>query len=314
MSGSDSAPPARGLRACAAWLLPAGLWAIAPPAAAHAPTGSAGTPAIGWSIEPWVIASLLLSAIGYGLGLMRLWRHAGRGRGVSRWAASAFGAGWLALVAALMSPLDQLGTRLFSAHMVQHELLMAVAAPLMIVGRPVAVWAWALAPAWRRRIGRWFHRAAWRRPWLQLTSPLTAWLVHAAAIWGWHAPALFDAALADDGVHTLQHFCFLFSALLFWWSALGQTSRQGRGAAMLYLFTTMMHSAALGALLTLASFPWYPAYAGSTAAFGLDPLEDQQLGGLVMWVPAGIAYFATGLALAAQWLHGPRPAERSPAA
>jgi putative membrane protein len=256
----------------------------------------------GWVFEPWVIAALVVSGALYLLGLRRLWRHAGHGRGVSVRHAAAFAAGWFSLMVALVSPLDPLGSRLFSAHMLQHELLMVVAAPLLVVARPLAVWVWALPLHWRRATGRFFHHRAWRSPWLVLTSPPGAWLVHALALWLWHVPTLFEAALRSNWVHTLQHFSFLFTALLFWWSALGQTARAGQGAALVYLFTTMIHSSALGALLTLSPFVWYPAYESTASVLGLSALEDQQLGGLVMWIPAGTAYFATGLLLAMRWI------------
>ncbi|HMC16362.1 MAG TPA: cytochrome c oxidase assembly protein, partial [Albitalea sp.] len=94
------------------------------------------------------------------------------------------------------------------------------------------------------------------------------------------------------------------------WSALGQASRPRQGVALVYLFTTMIHTGALGALITLSQIVWYPSYLPTTAALGIDALEDQQLGGLVMWVPAGLAYFCTGLVLAARWMSAPpRPAQ-----
>jgi cytochrome c oxidase assembly factor CtaG len=282
---------------------------LAGPAGAMAHPVDAPAAGVAWrfggSFEPWVIVLLAVSAALYAAGLRRLWRHAGRGRGVAGRAAAAFGAGWLALAVALVSPLDPLGTRLFSAHMLQHELLMVVAAPLMLIGRPLAVWAWALPRRARRRVGDFFHHPAWRLPWLWISAPLAAWLLHAAALWLWHVPALFEAALHDGVVHTWQHFSFLFSALLFWWSALGQATRPRQGGALVYLFTTMVHSGALGALITLSPSVWYPSYLPTTAALGIDALEDQQLGGLVMWVPAGLAYLCTGLALAARWIGAP---------
>jgi putative membrane protein len=264
------------------------------------------------SFEPWVVTCLLASAAFYGVGLARLWRRAGPGRGVHRRRALAFAGGWLATVVALISPLDALGNRLFSAHMVQHEVLMIIAAPLFVLGRPLGVWAWSLPFAWRRAVGRFFHRPGWRTPWLALTGPLAAWLVHALALWLWHLPALFEAALASPAVHTLQHTSFLLAALLYWWSVAGRgADGPHRGAAMLSLFTTMVHTGALGALLALSPMPWYPAYAGRTLAFGIDPLEDQQLGGLVMWIPAGFAYVVCGLATAAYWLGRSFPLPRA---
>lgn len=259
-----------------------------------------------WSFEPWVLVLLALSAGLYALGLLRLWRHAGRGRGVRPSQALVYTAGWLVLVMALVSPLDPLGSDLFVAHMVQHELLMIVAAPLLVMGRPLAVWAWALPFEWRRATGHFFHAPAWRVPWLVVTGPLAAWVLHALALWLWHVPAFFEAALANEAVHAFQHTAFLLTALLFWWSVLGAATRNEQGIALLSLFTTMVHTGALGALLTLASSVWYPSYAATAPAFGLTALEDQQLGGLVMWVPAGLVYVICGLALAARWISGPK--------
>ncbi len=104
-------------------------------------------------------------------------------------------------------------------------------------------------------------------------------------------------------MHTLQHASFLGTGLLFWWALFhGREGRMGYGAAVFYLFATAMHSGALGALLTFAPSPWYPAYDGATAAWGLTPLEDQQLAGLIMWIPAGLSYLVAGLALVAAWM------------
>jgi len=270
-------------------------------ACAHPLGAAARTPAIDWwPFEPWAVACLVLGGAIYVLGVVRLWRHAGAGRGVHKRRAVAFAAAWLVTAAALLGPLDALAARLFSAHMLQHEALMVVAAPLFVIGRPLGAWAWALPFAWRRAFGSFFHRRAWRAPWLAVTGPLGAWLVHALALWLWHLPAWFEAALASDGMHALQHASFLLGALLYWWSVLGP--ERNRAAAMASLFTTMVHTSALGALLALSPVAWYPSYVGRTLAFGLDPLEDQQLGGLIMWVPAGLAYLACGLAIAAQWL------------
>ena len=135
------------------------------------------------------------------------------------------------------------------------------------------------------------------------------WAIHAAALWVWHAPALFQATLRSDLVHTAQHVSFLGSALLFWWALVhGPRGLMGYGAAVLYVFTTSVHSGVLGAFITFTGRLLYPAYAGTTAAWGLTPLEDQQLGGLIMWVPAGLVYVVAGLALCAGWM---RESERS---
>jgi putative membrane protein len=256
-----------------------------------------------WGLDPLVMVSLAVSGWLYLRGVRKLWREAATGRGIRRWEAAAYAGGWLALFIALVSPLHPLGEVLFSAHMTQHELLMLVAAPLVVLGRPVIAFLWALPLTWARRVGGWSKVAWFERMWHALTNPLTAWLVHAAALWVWHAPVLFQATLKSDLVHTLQHVCFLGSALLFWWALIHSPQGvRGYGAAVLYLFTTSVHSGILGALITFTGTVIYPAYSKTTASWGLTALEDQQLGGLIMWVPAGLVYIIAGLALCAGWM------------
>jgi len=251
-----------------------------------------------WSFEPLVVISLIISALLFIFGLYRL-----KGRSIRTWEALCFALGWLALFVALVSPLHAWGQVLFSAHMTQHEVLMLVAAPLLVLGRPLIAFLWALPLDWSRSLGN-IARLRWlNRLWRTFTIPLVAWLVHAVALWVWHIPLLFEAVLHHESVHTAQHLSFLISALLFWWALIhGPQGAMGYGAAVLYLFTTSVHSGVLGALITLAGSVWYPSYVGLTNSWGLTPLEDQQLGGLIMWIPAGLVYVIAGLALFAGWL------------
>lgn len=258
-----------------------------------------------WTFEPWVNGLLLISLIAYLAGYIKLLRRTAgcdQGKAARRRNLGFFLLGWLALAAALVSPLDSLSGALFSAHMLQHETLMIVAAPLLVLGRPLGFWLWALSPRARRSVGGWFRGRRVRACWCALSAPVTAWIFHAIALWAWHTPSLFQAALERPAIHVLQHFTFLASALLFWWSALPESMAGRNGHAMLSLFTTMVHTAALGALLTLAPGLWYPDYIEPTTSLGLDPLRDQQLGGLIMWVPGGLAYLIGGLAVASRWL------------
>jgi putative membrane protein len=256
-----------------------------------------------WPFEPLVVIPLALSAWLYGRGVRRLWREAGCGRGVRRWEAASFAGGWLALAVSLASPLHPWGNALFAAHMTQHELLMLVAAPLLVLGKPVVASLKALPRSWVQALLRWTRPAGVQAAWAFVTNPLVAWAFHAIILWTWHAPVLFRAALQSEFVHALQHLSFLLSALLFWWAILHRgRGAMGYGAAVLYLFTTAVHSGLLGALLTLAGVVWYPEYLGTTQSWGLTPLEDQQLGGLIMWVPACSLYIVAGLALFAGWL------------
>jgi len=111
---------------------------------------------------------------------------------------------------------------------------------------------------------------------------------------------LFQAALHNDAMHGLQHLSFFGSALLFWWAILHPRRHAALGLSVFYLFTTAVHTAVLGALITFARSPWYPAYVAPAAGWG--PLEDQQLAGLVMWIPAGLAYLVAALVIVRRWL------------
>jgi putative membrane protein len=256
-----------------------------------------------WEFDPVVIAVLLISGSVYGLGLRNLWRSAGVGHGISKTEAIYYALGWISLAVALVSPVHLLGELLFSMHMTQHEILMLVSAPLIVLGRPFVAAAWALPGDSRKTVGSAVRSPAVSRTWTLLSSAAVAWIVHAVALWVWHVPAMFQATLRSDLVHTLQHASFFGTALLFWWAILfGKRGLQSYGAGVLYLFTTMVQSGLLGIFLTLTSQVWYPVYSASTGMFGLSPLEDQQIGGLIMWIPAGLVYMFAALVMFAGWL------------
>jgi putative membrane protein len=256
-----------------------------------------------WSWEPWVLALLAIAAALYVIGTRRLWQAAATGAGIRQWEAASFGAGWLIIAVALISPLHALGGVLFSAHMIQHELLISLAAPLLVLGRPLIAFLWALPVSWRRGAG---GAARARIPvavWGVITRPSVAFGLHAIALWTWHLPRFYQATLTSELVHSLQHTTFLATALLFWWTIL--TARGGvfrRGLAVFYLFATVLQTGALGALLTFGGTLWYPAYSLTTLSWGLTPLGDQQLGGLIMWIPGSIVYVIAALWIFAEWL------------
>ena len=256
-----------------------------------------------WTLQPAVVLPLLASLILYVAGIGRLWTHAGRGRGVKPAQVCYFLSGWTAVAAALLSPLHLLAERLFTAHMVEHEILMALAAPLLVLSRPAGAFAWGLPLQWSGALGRWARRRGVVPLWRRLTEPLTATVLHAIAIWAWHVPALFEMALRSEFMHFLQHLSFFATALFFWQAMLCGAQRQ-RGTAVLDLFLTSMHTGLLGALLTLCPRLLYPAQTAWAPLWGLTPLEDQQLGGLVMWVPAGFVYLGAALLLAAIMIRG----------
>src|SRR3954463_2028397 len=226
-----------------------------------------------WEFDPGVVIPLLLSAALYWLGSRRHF-------GLTRLERSCFWLGWASLVFALVSPLHRLGEVLFCAHMTQHEILMLVSAPLLVISRPLVTFLWAVPFEWRRGLGRWSKQSYVQRSWGFFTDPFSAWWIHAAAIWTWHVPYLFDLTLTSDLAHSGQHLSFFLSALIFWWSLFYSHGRRTYGAGVMYVFTTAIHTGILGALLTFSSRPWYSPYLGTTEPWGYTPLEDQQVGGL----------------------------------
>lgn len=244
-----------------------------------------------------------------GIGLLTLlaavyaagqWRLSRRGRHAAGIRAAWFWGGWLALFAALASPLDRLADASFAAHMIQHELMMIVAAPLLVAARPLGTLLWGLPAAFARLA----KQRALRSGLAALSAPLAAWCLHTLILWGWHVPGAFEKALAHDGVHWFQHVTFFAAAVVFWWSVLyGSRTVERRGFALLSLLTTIVHTTVLGVLLTFSPRPWYASYIEAVHPWGLSPLEDQQLGGLIMWVPGGIVFLVAGLVVTARWLH-----------
>ena len=204
---------------------------------------------------------------------------------------------------ALLSPIHELGEQLFWVHMTQHEILVLLCAPLLVLGRPLQVFVWALPRSIRRKTSRVINSSTFGVTWIAVSAPACTWSLHALALWVWHIPALFDLTLTNPAVHALQHISFLGTGLLFWWTALKpHGGRMGYGAGALYVFTTAVHTSLLGALLTLAQHPWYGPYAATARLWNLTGLEDQQLGGLIMWVPGGTVLLVVTLAMVAKWM------------
>ena len=252
-----------------------------------------------WSLDPWLLVPLALALLIYGAGWLRLSRRASAApRGVAL-----FVAGWAVLALSLVSPLHDAGERSFTMHMIEHELIMLVATLLLAASGSGGVLAWGLPRPLRLALG-----GSWTAPlktvWAKLTEPVTATVVQAVVMWAWHAPLLFDAALENSGLHIVQHACFFLSALLFWWAMLHpRGGRSGYGVSAACLFATSLVGGALGALMSLSQSPWYSDYAAmGMSGIGLDPVTDQQLAGLLMWIPGGLVHGAAALVLFYKWL------------
>jgi cytochrome c oxidase assembly factor CtaG len=253
-----------------------------------------------WTWDPWVVIPLLMLGLAYLAGSALLWlRSATSSRAVRSYRALAFIGGWFTLGGALVSPLHWLGEHLFTFHMIEHEILMAVSAPLLVLARPIGMLLWSLPRRSRVSVGRLLRRPLVSLMWRWLTTARNATLIHGVAIWAWHAPAVFDAALGNVVFHRLQHLSFLVTAVLFWWSML---RRSNAAVAAWHLFITMLHMSVLGALMALAPRVLYETQTAAAASWGLTPLEDQQLAGIIMWVPAGTVYAGAVLALTTIWI------------
>lgn len=220
-----------------------------------------------WHGFDWVIVVALVVLPGAYLRDVRRHRHFEQ--------VVAFIMGWVVLVITLLSRLDTLAATRFWIHMVQHELLMLVAVPLLVIGDLF------------RALPRGTPHIVLRP--LRHVTPIAAALLHAIALWVWHVPVLFLAGVGNEGVHAAQHVSFLFTALLFWWTVL---RRAPGGVAVLCVAATMIHMGLLGALLTFAPTPLYAGYT----------FQDQQLGGLIMWVPATFVMLLAGLWAFDRWL------------
>ncbi len=257
-----------------------------------------------WNLDLSVLIALGATACAYAWGVRNVWRHAGAGHGITVRRVLCFLGAMLALVAALVSPLDGLSDDLFAAHMSQHLLLILVAAPLLVLSDFPLALVWALP---RRLAQTLAQRVKQSRTltggWRVLSHPVAAWLLFAAALWGWHASVLYEAALANPALHAFEHLVLVAAAMLFWWVLFkpNAPAHIHYAMAIAYLFLTALQSGVLGALMTFTSRPWYAYYATRTAAYGLTWMEDQQLAGIIMWVPGGIVFSLLTIGYFAAW-------------
>lgn len=249
-----------------------------------------------WTTDPLLIAGFVVVGWAYLRGASRL--------GTLR--AGLFIGALGALGVALLSPLDALSGALASAHMVQHVLLVLVAAPLLALSAPTST----ILRGTPLRLRRMVLRA--RRPFRPAVAavvrqPAAVWLLHVAALWCWHAATLYDAALRHPPLHALEHASFLLTGLLFWQAVVGRRNpaRLSPGLGVILVFTMALQGVLLSLLMTFARAPWYGYDQLATTAnpWPLDALADQQLAGVIMWIPGGMVYLAAALVLLVTWIH-----------
>ncbi len=265
------------------------LLALPVPALAHTPAALASY---------WVTWVLVLTLIAYVLGVMRTTQ------GPSLIRLALFLCGWATLAIALVGPVEHWAGSSLAGHMSQHMMLLAVAPPLLLLARPMPQYLRALPGAPRRLVGPPLGRL-YR---VSAAAPVSAFIVHGLAIWFWHLPLPYQLAIEHPLLHDAVHFLFFSSGLWFWWSLIapGRLGHGGFGLATVLAVLTMMHTGMLGALLTFAPQLLYPEHPAGFGGF--DQLSDQQLAGLLMWVPGGLIYAAAALALTGHWLQRIDPA------
>lgn len=247
---------------------------------------------IDWSLPVWLTSSIVLTGIMYLRGWFALRRT--RRDQFCGWRLLSFLAGLVSLWIAIGSPLEALADEILSAHMVEHLILMSVAPPLVLLGLPVvpllrglptSLRKWIAGPLLRfeplRRIGRW------------LVHPPVAWLAMNIALLAWHVPSAYDFALEHEIWHDIEHVCFLFASLLFWWSIVRPwpaVQRRRQWSILAYLVAADVVNTALSAFLAFCNRPVYAYYVNHSNSFHADPLSDQVLGAVIMWVTGSIAF------------------------
>jgi len=254
-----------------------------------------------WNWEPSIVigTALVVGLYLYAVGPLRRKYHLAES--VKRGQVCSFLLGVSIMFLALVSPLDELGdSYLFSAHMVQHLCLTIVVPPLLLLGTP----GWLVEPLLRKamifRIAR------------VLTFPVVAFFLYNIDFWLWHAPPLYNAALENQGIHIFEHATFIVFGVIYWWPVFSPSAllpRLSMGGQVLYLFLSGMPAVALGAGLTFLP-PLYAPYLAAPRIWGLTAATDQQLGGLIMWIPGNIFYIVIASILFISWMQGQEAKQR----
>lgn len=267
---------------------------------------------LAWTLPPAIVVNLTLMAILYLIGFRRLHHSSSKSRQdrfsntkSSKWRATSFSGALIVLLIALGSPIDFISARLGWVHMIQHSMLMMIAAPLFMLGNPGRVFIAGLPRRTQRQIWRVRKRAVtWQIPLRWLRHPTVIWTMYALTLWLWHLPTLYEAALDHPLIHDFQHLTFFAASCLFWKSVLHplKTRRMEPAIAVIYLYLASIHSVALGVLMAISPFVWYQPYQKTATEFGIQPLFDQQLAGYIMWMPACMMYAFIALLIFGIWL------------
>ena len=270
---------------------------------AHGPEAH-GHPPLAWSFDWWILLGIGIATALYWIGVVRMRRRAGPGRVIGHTQIAAFAAAMLVLFLALESPIDTVADQLFCVHMVQHMLLLFVVPPLLVWSRPPVAFVWAFRSRSRRLAGNIWTGLRLNRLTHHLMHPNFVWVAFTGSFVFWHFPKPFQWALESESIHTIEHLCFLVTGLMFWTIVIEPSGRRrlSYGATLLHVATTAILGGLPGALIMLAQYPLYPVQTAGAGAWGLTPVQDQQLAGVIMWVPGGFAYVATVSWVFARWM------------
>jgi cytochrome c oxidase assembly factor CtaG len=282
-----------------------GIAAVAGPVLAHGPVPpeppTVGSLLFGWTFAPLPTLAIAVAA-GWWYSAVRRVNVRHPANPVPRRRTVAFAAALVALGFALASGIERYDTTLFSVHMVQHVLLVLVAAPLLAMAAPITLVLRVVSPDTRRR---WILPVLHSRVLRMLTFPVTAWVLFAAVMWGTHFSGFFDVALEAPPVHDLEHGLFLVSALLFWWPAVAADPapwRLAHPARIGYVFLQMTQNTFLAFVLLNVSTVLYPHYATLGRPYRIDPLADQRLAAGVMWIAGDLIFLTAIMLLVAGWM------------
>jgi cytochrome c oxidase assembly factor CtaG len=259
---------------------------------------------IGWTAEASTLIPLAIAFFWYTAGVQRAIAE-GKAKAISPARLIAFAGGMIVMAIALQSPIDIISEDLFSVHMIQHLLLMLAAPPLFVWSDCPIVFLRALPRRARKAVAHFWARSAVSRTYHGLTHPVAVWGAFCGAFVFWHAPRPYEWALADNRVHIVEHLSFFVTSLAFWSIVLPPNIRRRRlqhGPTLLLVVSTAVLGGLPGALMIFAPRPLYPVHAAGVARWGLTLMQDQQIAGLIMWIPAGAAYVLAATLVFLQWL------------
>lgn len=258
---------------------------------------------LSWDWRADVIAVLLTFGTLYSLGWLRL-----RRKGVrlaAGWRLASYHGGLALLAIALLSGIDTFQTQLFFIHMIQHLFLFMLAPPLLLIANPMPFIMWALPRPERRQMGRLLtQKSLFRQVLVAITAPGVVWLVYSINLWLWHDPNPYQAAIENEWLHDIEHLSFFFTGMAFWWHVTDAAPKfHGRRTytmRMGMLVANYFPNLFLGIGITMAGSLIYTYYEGVPRTWGIDPLQDQTIGGLIMWIPGGMMYIMALLILLAR--------------